>query len=58
MNELGNIENYSSRAQFIIPVGSELRIHIDSGTPVSRGAKILVNKPKKLANGEVEYTIT
>ena len=31
---------------------------MDIGTKISRNAKLLVNKPKKLVSGDVEYTIT
>jgi hypothetical protein len=52
------VEHGDSRKQFIIPVGAEVRFQIDLGTAISRNAKLLVNKPKKLASGELEYTIT
>ena len=47
MSDQGIIDDYNSRAQFIIPINSELRIQLDSGTEISRNAKLLVNKPQK-----------
>ena len=58
MNEQGYLDNGDSRNQFIIPIGSEVRFQIDSGTPISKEAVLLVNKPKHLKSGEIEYTIT
>lgn len=43
---------------FIVPVNSEVRFALDYGTPISKGARLVVNKPKQLPSGEVEYTIT
>jgi hypothetical protein len=31
---------------------------VDCGIPISRDAKLLINKPKKLGKGAVEYTMT
>jgi hypothetical protein len=39
-------------------VNSEVRFQLDYGSEVSKGARLVVNKPKKLPNGSVEYTIT
>ena len=58
MNGDGVLDQTSEELQFIIPVNSEVRFHLDYGTKVSRGARLVVNKPKRLANGEVSYTIT
>jgi hypothetical protein len=58
MNEQGHIEHGDKRNQFIIPIGSEVRFQVDSGTPISREAVLLVNKPKLLKGGAIEYTIT
>ena len=56
--ESGRINHSDKRKQFIIPVDSEVRFQLDVGHKISRGAKLLINKPKRLPNGEVEYTIT
>ena len=53
----GELEYYDKEKQFIIPAESEVRFQLDYGTPISLEAKLLVNKPKRLVNGEVEYTI-
>lgn len=58
MNGDGVLDHTSEELQFIIPVDSEVRFHLDYGTKVSRGARLVVNKPKKLPNGELSYTIT
>jgi hypothetical protein len=58
MNAEGMIEHNDPWKQFIIPMGAEVRFQVDIGTPISRNSKLLVNKPKKLASGELEYTIT
>jgi hypothetical protein len=52
------LNHSDKRKQFIIPVDSEVRFQLDCGTKISRGAKLLINKPKRLPSGEVEYTIT
>jgi hypothetical protein len=58
MNEHGQLDHTDKEKQFIIPVDSEVRFHLDCGTKISRGARLLVNKPRRQANGEWEYTIT
>lgn len=58
MNEKGELEYAESEKQFIIPVDSEVRFQLDYGPAISRGARLLVNKPKRLPEGELEYTIT
>jgi hypothetical protein len=58
MNEHGELDHSDKEKQFIIPVDSEVRFQLDCGTAVSRGARLLVNKPQQLTNGEWEYTIT
>lgn len=58
MNENGELEHSETEKQFIIPVDSEVRFRLDYGVKISRGARLLVNKPKRLAKGELEYTIT
>ena len=58
LNEEGILDHADKEKQFIIPGGSEVRFHLNFGTKIARGARLLVNKPKRLPNGEVEYTIT
>lgn len=58
MNDQGVLDHTDKEKQFIIPVDSEVRFHLDCGTGVSRGARLLVNKPKPQPNGGWEYTIT
>ena len=41
-----------------MPTGTEIRFQLDYGTKISRGARLLVNKPKKFTDGSVEYTMT
>lgn len=35
-----------------------MRFQLDCGIKISRDAKLLINKPKKKADGSVEYTMT
>ena len=58
MNEQGYLDYGDRNTQFIIPIGSEVRFQVDSGTPISKEAVLLVNKPKRTKGGEIEYTIT
>jgi hypothetical protein len=54
----GHIEGGDERKQFIVTMGSEVRFQLDYGTKISKEAKLLVNKPKKQADGGAEYTMT
>lgn len=58
MNEQGYLDHGARNTQFIIPIGSEVRFQVDSGTPISKEAVLLVNKPKRFKDGGIEYTIT
>ena len=56
--ENGVLEHHHKEQQFIIPIDSEVRFQVDRGTKISRQARLLINKPKRYASGQVEYTIT
>ena len=58
MNDDDILDHSSKSQMFIVPVNSEVRFHLDYGTKISKGARLVVNKPKRLPNGEIEYTIT
>jgi hypothetical protein len=58
MDESGRLEHTDKEKQFIVPVDSEVRFQLEYGTKLSRGARLLVNKPLRLPTGALEYTIT
>lgn len=58
MDETGQLDYSDKEKQFIVPVDSEVRFQLDYGTKISRGARLLVSKPKRSPDGELEYTIT